>query len=412
MNLRRLCLLTAFAIPALLGAPVLSDDLEAQIKKGKTAYDQLCGKCHGKDMVNPGTSSFDLRKFPLDQKQRFFESVNNGRGDMPAWGDVLFAGELDAIWAYVATNGGKRPMPDQQSAAPESESLTGLMTPGKLTVCLARNGGALSGKRSSGGVGLDYRTSKALADALELELSVTWFETEPEEENDPVREAYAMLAMPLCDLAAGHPLYEGSFGVPKFTRAAPPRWHDMPDTWGHTQVDVQPVSVTQPYMRAEIGLVVSPDFVDGIENLTELSGHRVAFQQGTLSGAILTAQAPQDVIDQAETFNPGPEFLWEIENGKAEIAIVDVAAYDFHLRQNSITKLRLLEWRHPIGFNIGFGLLSANSDLKTRVDQLLGEFVANGQMQSLATMDNTTYSAPRSPEISPALTLSTLLSLR
>ena len=412
MTWKDLLIAGSFALPALFGAPALSEDLDAQIKKGKAAYDQLCGKCHGKDMVNPGTGSFDLRKFPLDQKQRFYDSVNNGRGDMPAWADVLFEGELDAIWVHVATNGGKRPMPDASSAAPGTEALAGLLAPGHLTVCLARNGGALASKRSSGGVGLDYRTSKALADALELELSVTWYETEPEEENDPVRETYAMLAIPLCDLVASHPLYEGTFGEPRFDRAAPPRWDEMPDTWGRRQVDVAPVLTTEPYMRAEIGLVAGPSFGRTVNGLDDLLGHSVGYQQGTLSGAILTAQAPQRVIDDAQTFNPGTAFLWEIEKGKADVAIVDVAAYDFHRRQNRITALRLLDWRHPIGFNIGFAVLASNKALKDRVDHLIVELVSSGQMQSLADKDNITYAKPEPPLISPPLTLSTLRSRR
>lgn len=409
---RGLFFAAAFALPALFGAPVLSDDLDALVKKGKAAYDQLCLKCHGKDLVNAGTGSFDLRKFPLDQKQRFYDSVNNGRGDMPAWADVLFEGELDAIWAYVATQGGTRPMPDDAAEAPATDLNAELITPDRLTVCLARNGGAMSGKRSSGGVGLDYRMSEALAQALGLDLSVTWFETELEEENDPVREAYAMLAIPLCDLVAGHPLYEGSFGVPKFDRAAPPRWDDIPTTWGNRQVDVAPVSVTSPYLRAEIGLVAGPGFDGRVNGFADLAGHRVAFQQGTLSGAILTAQAPQVVVDEARTFNPGPKFLWEIEIGKADIAIVDIAAFDFHRRQNPITELRLLDWRHPIAFNIGFGLQSSKVQLKKRIDEVIAEMIENDRILSLAEQDNITYAAPERPFVTSALTRSKLLSWR
>ena len=261
-----------------------------------------------------------------------------------------------------------------------------------------------------GGVGLDYRVSEALADALDLTLNVTWFETEPEEENDPVREAYAMLAIPLCDLVASHPLYEGAFGVPQFDRAAPPRWEGMPNNWGHKQVDVAPVAVTTPYMRAEIGLVAGPGFTGEVTDLSDLAGHRLAYQQGTLSGAILTAQAPQPVIHTARTFDPGPAFLWEIENGKADVAIIDVAAYDFHRRQNNISKLRLLEWRHPIAFNIAFGLLASNADLKSNIDPIIERMREAGDLEALASMDDITYAAPRDPEVTPALTLSLLLS--
>jgi len=56
-------------------------------------------------MVNPGTSSFDLRKFPPDDKARFVNSVLHGKNAMPAWGDILKPDEIEAIWAYVLTGG-------------------------------------------------------------------------------------------------------------------------------------------------------------------------------------------------------------------------------------------------------------------------------------------------------------------
>ena len=56
-------------------------------------------------MVNPGTSSFDLRKFPPDEKTRFVNAVVHGKKAMPAWGDILKPDEIEAIWAYVSTGG-------------------------------------------------------------------------------------------------------------------------------------------------------------------------------------------------------------------------------------------------------------------------------------------------------------------
>ena len=94
---------------ALLGAPARAED--ALLEKGKSTYKQFCSHCHGIDMVNPGTSSYDLRKWPTDRKDPFFDAVNNGKGDMPAWGDILFPEELEAIWFYVATRAGKEPLP-------------------------------------------------------------------------------------------------------------------------------------------------------------------------------------------------------------------------------------------------------------------------------------------------------------
>ena len=97
---------------ALFGAPVFAEEASPDLAKGIKAYKDFCAHCHGLDMVNPGTSSYDLRKWPQDNKDDFISAVMNGKGDMPAWGDVLFPEELEALWVYVATRGGTEPMPE------------------------------------------------------------------------------------------------------------------------------------------------------------------------------------------------------------------------------------------------------------------------------------------------------------
>ncbi len=65
-------------------------------------YDDLCAMCHGQDMVNPGIASFDLRKFPKDDFDRFRNSVLNGKGaSMPAWRGKVGDDDLVLLWAYV-----------------------------------------------------------------------------------------------------------------------------------------------------------------------------------------------------------------------------------------------------------------------------------------------------------------------
>jgi len=71
-------------------------------------------------MVNAGTASFDLRKFPKDQEGRFLESVSYGRNSMPAMGDLLSEEEIQALWRYVSTRGGK-----ELAAVDEKKKLRG-----------------------------------------------------------------------------------------------------------------------------------------------------------------------------------------------------------------------------------------------------------------------------------------------
>src|SRR3981189_2033851 len=53
-------------------------------------------------MRNPQWA-IDLHTFPRDAKNRFVDSVLNGKRNMPPWDDLLKPTDLDALWAYVAT---------------------------------------------------------------------------------------------------------------------------------------------------------------------------------------------------------------------------------------------------------------------------------------------------------------------
>lgn len=76
------------------------------IEKGRLLYKQMCLRCHGPEMVG-GNNAFDLRKFPLDDKARFFNSVKNGKRAMPALKDILTEEQITILWSYVGTRGGK-----------------------------------------------------------------------------------------------------------------------------------------------------------------------------------------------------------------------------------------------------------------------------------------------------------------
>jgi mono/diheme cytochrome c family protein len=75
--------------------------VEISAEGGRDIYDQYCARCHGPNLVNPGGSSFDLRKFPSDEKERFLRSVTEGRNSMPSWQGTLSEAEIEAVWLYV-----------------------------------------------------------------------------------------------------------------------------------------------------------------------------------------------------------------------------------------------------------------------------------------------------------------------
>ncbi|HEY3635138.1 MAG TPA: c-type cytochrome [Caldimonas sp.] len=80
-----------------------------QIELGHKQFDRTCAQCHGRNMVNAGTTVYDLRRFPIDQAERFFSSVTNGKGNMPSFKGALSEEQIKLLWAYVGSRGGKEP---------------------------------------------------------------------------------------------------------------------------------------------------------------------------------------------------------------------------------------------------------------------------------------------------------------
>ena len=89
---------------ALVSASAASEEAftPAQVRLGAEIFERNCAPCHGPRMQDP-ESAFDLRKFPRNQHDRFINSVARGKNQMPPWGDMLKADEIEALWAYVMT---------------------------------------------------------------------------------------------------------------------------------------------------------------------------------------------------------------------------------------------------------------------------------------------------------------------
>ena len=369
------------------------------VEVGRKVY-HFCSHCHGVGLVTGGSSSYDLRKFPTNEYARFKLSVANGKGDMPAWGDVLRPDEFISLWYYISTGAGKKPFPgfgdfvgSQQSTAPADPELA---TEGTLTACLARNGGAMSRARVNGGTGFDYGVIEEVAKRMNVDLKITWFESEKDELASPLNMTYAMLAYGLCDVAPAHPIARRTSGPPRTPRSLLPYWDDRPDNWDiKFQVDLQPVAVTQPYMFAGLGVVISPDAgKSDVTSLADLKGLKVGVQQGTLAEAILRREGPSSIQSDVVTVPPTPKFLWDMELGKFEAALVDVAAYDFHKRQNAISKLELTSYRHALGMNIGMAVLEDRPALHAALNGALGDMLADGSMSRISKAQKTHFMPP------------------
>ena len=72
----------------------------SKIAAGAEVYAERCAACHGERLRATG-AGFDLLKLRPDERERFDKAVNDGKGQMPPWGGVLSAEEIDQLWAYL-----------------------------------------------------------------------------------------------------------------------------------------------------------------------------------------------------------------------------------------------------------------------------------------------------------------------
>ena len=74
-----------------------------KIQAGESVYNNYCFTCHGEKLVSYG-QTFDLRRLHTEDRARFENSVNNGKGQMPPWKGVLTNEEIDQLWHYIRAN--------------------------------------------------------------------------------------------------------------------------------------------------------------------------------------------------------------------------------------------------------------------------------------------------------------------
>jgi len=94
----------SFAMAIVLASIVAAraDPDAGKVEAGATIYGDYCSSCHGDGLRNTsGGVTFDLRRLRAEDRERFLDSVLNGKRQMPPWRGALKPEQIESIWAYI-----------------------------------------------------------------------------------------------------------------------------------------------------------------------------------------------------------------------------------------------------------------------------------------------------------------------
>ena len=252
----------------------------------------------------------------------------------------------------------------------------------------------LSFRRHSGGGGIDYELAKAVATALGVKLKVVWYESENEEESNPVDEVNAFMSAGLCQMSASFPLYADAIAQGPGRSVRLPRYRHMPESERGRIVDLSQLIVSRPYRSTRFVVVLPGSSTLKVESLADLDGKKILAEEGTVAGAIAMQYQGGRLRATVDLVPPGPKTLWIMEAGKHDAAIIDLDKFDAHRKQDRISKLKLSGYEHSIRYNIALVSIAKHKDLIAYANSVIAAGLKNGTIAAMARRSGMTYRPP------------------
>jgi ABC-type amino acid transport substrate-binding protein len=386
--LRNAARVVAFFFPAaaLIAQPASADG--ESLERGRDRYRQACAQCHGHNLVNAGVTSYDLRRFPPDQRERFRNSVANGNGNMPAFKDALSEAEIENLWVYVRARG---------------------IAQDPLAVCVAEGNVPYAARAKGAASGFDVALAAAIAARLQRPLKLLWYEVELEKETTPSLEVNALLSAGLCELAAGYVLYEPALGAPAAATARPPDHDGAKPKRQRAWVKLGRLIASEPYQASVLTVVLRPGLGGAsVRSLADLHALRTGTVAGSLAGSILTLYRDGALRANLVSLGWRDDPLRELEAGKFDAALIELNRLDAYRMRNAGTRLVATGYHLPLRFNLGFAALESRRELIESVNAILRELQAQGRLSDIARDAGLTHVPARAPLVQPEITLQSL----
>ena len=278
-----------------------------------------------------------------------------------------------------------------------------------LRVCLQADDPPLSSRDSGTASGFDVALSRVIAERLGRPLAIQWFTTPLDPDSNPPTEDNALLSDGHCELVADYPLIADELGHPRAqTGTLPPFEGSVPQD-RRRWVPLGTLVPTQPYRLDAITVVLSPARRNRIvRRLSDIADLKLGVEIHSLADLIAMSYGQGRLADHVVHFTDSRALFAQLESGDIDAALADQHEFDAWRLEHPGTHVAASGYTHTIGFNMGFVGLSTSNALIARVDAVLFDLQRRGSLVEIARESGLTYLPPRSPTISPGITLSAL----
>jgi ABC-type amino acid transport substrate-binding protein len=274
-----------------------------------------------------------------------------------------------------------------------------------LRVCLEANSGLYSFKRGTQQGGFDMLVAEAVAARLGRRLSIIWFETEQDKENNAVWETNALLSAGVCDLVGGYAFFHAALGPAGQPASTLPDYDGRSPRARSRAVPLGTLVASRPYHFAPFTIVLGLGARDRrIARLSDLADLRLGSEVSTLASAILLRYQSGLLVNKIVHTTSLSDLWRRLEVGELDATLIELHRFDAYHVTHPETRLRATAYRHTIGFNMGFVTLEDARALLAQVNRVLDELHASSQFAILAQQVGLTYVAPREPVILERIT--------
>ena len=268
-----------------------------------------------------------------------------------------------------------------------------------LNICLDEDSAPYSYKHKAKEKGFDLDLAKKIADEMDRELNVIWFEGENEKESSDALDANALLSKGICDLVGGYALFEGSLGEPSIEKAR------LPDIDGKRRskewIRLGNLIASTPYINSPFTVLVNKKsgINLNIDELSKLKGYDLAGLHGTLPHLLLMSHKNGYLADDMNNLRWVDDIYGRLDNGDFDAILTELHKYEYYESVNNPNGILKTKYYHPLSFNIGFVTLKEKASLLSEINMHINKMIKSGEISSISANNHLTYIKPNTPHI-------------